>query len=129
MEQAISVGLAAPHPQLGHLVQVQPVLPYFLRSRLHDKPALAAAASQAHYQLYTSLGGTLDNMLTSRDNPQERAAPGRPSPRAEYANLTTALAYGLTHQPARSSRSSPRSMNTWTRPSSTTPAASSSTTR
>ena len=33
-------GLAAPHPQLGYLVQVQPVLPWFLRSRLHDQPAL-----------------------------------------------------------------------------------------
>ena len=44
--QAITVGLAAPHPRLSYLVQVQPVLPYFLRSRLHDQPALHAAIAK-----------------------------------------------------------------------------------
>ena len=56
LDQAITVGLAAPHPLLGYLVQVQPVLPYFLRSRLHSQPALLAATSQAHYLLYRELG-------------------------------------------------------------------------
>ena len=99
LDQAVSVGLAAPHPELGHLVQVQPVLPYFLRGRLHDTPALAAAAGQAHYQLYTSLGATLEDMLTSRDSPQKRLT-GQAATAAEYANLTTALDHGLhTGQP------------------------------
>ena len=66
-------GLAAPLPQLSYMVQVQPVLPWFLRSRLHGNPALAAAASQAHYQLYAaSLAQALTVMLASRDNPQQR---------------------------------------------------------
>ena len=99
LEQAVSVGLAAPHPQLGHLVQVQPVLPWFLRSRLHDKPALAAAVAVAHYQLYTSLAPALYDMLTSPDSPQRRLT-GQAATAAEYANLTTALDHGLhTSQP------------------------------
>ncbi len=50
------MGLAAPHPELNYLVQVQPVLPWFLRSRLHDQPTLQAATNQAHYQHYAKLG-------------------------------------------------------------------------
>ena len=99
LDQAVAVGLAAPHPEMSYLVQVQPVLPWFLRSRLLDQPALQAATSQAHYQHYTQLAATLHDMLMSRDNPQERAT-GRAASRAEYANLTTALAHGLrTSQP------------------------------
>jgi tetratricopeptide (TPR) repeat protein len=94
LDQAITVGLAAPHPQLGYLVQVQPVLPWFLRSRLSGQPALQAAASQAHYQHYAQLAATLHGMLMSRDSPQQRAT-GQAAARAEYANLTTALAHGL----------------------------------
>src|SRR6185312_253250 len=37
LDQAVSVGLASPHPQLDPVVQLQPVLPYFLRNRLHDQ--------------------------------------------------------------------------------------------
>ena len=93
------MGLAAPHPLLGYLVQVQPVLPYFLRSRLHAQPALLAATSHAHYLLYRDLGRQLHGMLLSADSPQQRAT-GQAATRAEYANLTTALAYGLrTGQP------------------------------
>jgi tetratricopeptide (TPR) repeat protein len=99
LDQAAAVGLAAPHPQMGYLVQVQPVLPWFLRSRLHNQPALQAATSQAHYQHYTQLAGTLHDMLMSHDSPQQRAT-GQAAARAEYANLTTALAHGLhTGQP------------------------------
>ena len=99
LDQAVAVGLAAPHPELSYLVQVQPVLPWFLRSRLHDQPALQAATSQAHYQHYAQLAGQFHGMLMSRDNPQQRAT-GQAAARAEYANLTTALAHGLrTGQP------------------------------
>ncbi len=97
--QAVTVGLATPHPQLGYLVQVQPVLPYFLRSRLYHQPALQAAASQAHYQLYQQLASTLGDMLHTPENPQQLAA-GQAATRADYANLTAALDYGLrTGQP------------------------------
>jgi tetratricopeptide (TPR) repeat protein len=97
--QTVTVGLAAPHPQLTGMVQVQPVLPYFLRSRLHDQPALQAATSQAHYQLHQVLAGALAQMLRRPENPQQRVT-GQAATRAMYANLTTALAFGLrTSQP------------------------------
>jgi tetratricopeptide (TPR) repeat protein len=100
--QAVSVGLAAPHPQLSYLVTVQPVLPWFLRSRLHDQPALAAATEQAHYQLYQDLvAGVLYQMLTSTGDPERRIT-GMAAAHAEYANLTSALGHGLrTGQPIR----------------------------
>jgi tetratricopeptide (TPR) repeat protein len=99
LDQAVSVGLATPHPQHGDLVQVQPVLPYFLRSRLHHQPARQAAASQAHYLLYRDLVGELADMLHEPRDPRPRLA-AQGAIRAEYANLTTALDYGLrTGQP------------------------------
>jgi tetratricopeptide (TPR) repeat protein len=99
LNQAVTVGLAAPHRQLNYLVQIQPVLPYFLRSRLHNRPALHAAATQAHYQLYTQLANALTQMLRTPETPQQFAT-GQAVTRAEYANLTTALAFGLnTGQP------------------------------
>ena len=91
---AVTVGLAVPHPQLEQLVLVQPVLPYFLRSRLRDQPALHAAADQAHYQLYHDLGADLSRMLSSKDSPQLRST-GRATTQAEHANLTAALDHAL----------------------------------
>ena len=97
--ETVRVGLAAPHPQLQGYVQVQPVLPYFLRSRLRGDSQLQAATAQAHYQLYTALGGQLYELLVTPGDPQARAD-GQAGTRAEYANLTTALAHGLrTGQP------------------------------
>jgi len=94
VDQAIAVGLATPHPQVGYLTQAQPVLPYFLRSRLSDRPTLRAAASCAHYQLYTQLAATLHDMLTSVGDPQQRTT-GQTAARAEFANLTAALDHAL----------------------------------
>ena len=93
VRQAVAVGLATPHPQLSASVQVQPVLPYFLRNRLKDQPDLLAAAVQAHYRLYVEFGGVLHGLLVSREAP-ERAI-GQAATRAEYANLTAALDHGL----------------------------------
>ena len=94
LERAITVGLAVIHPQLNYLAQVQPVLPWFLRSRLRAQPALQAATARAHYQHYAELAVKLWGMLMSPDNPRQRNA-GRVAVRAEYANLTSALAYAL----------------------------------
>jgi tetratricopeptide (TPR) repeat protein len=97
--EAVRVGLAAPHPQLQGWVQVQPVLPYFLRSRLRHDSQLQAATAQAHYQLYSGLGRQLRQLLTTPGDPQARTL-GQAATRAEYANLTAALAHGLqTNQP------------------------------
>ncbi|BAL89598.1 hypothetical protein AMIS_43780 [Actinoplanes missouriensis 431] len=94
--ELVRVGLAAPHPQLEAWVQILPVLPYFLRTRIQHQPDLQAAAQQAHYELYTALGQLIARMLTSNE-PEQRAV-GRVAVRAEYANLTTALDHGLRTQ-------------------------------
>ena len=81
----VRVGLAAPHPSLPGWVQIVPVLPYFLRTRLQDHPELAAALAQAHYQLYTALRTEINRLLTSTD--AEQRAIGHVVAPAEYANL------------------------------------------
>jgi tetratricopeptide (TPR) repeat protein len=97
--EAVRVGLASPHLQLRDYVQVQPVLPYFLRSRLRQDDQLRALITQAHYQLYTNLSHQLHELLVTPGDPQRRAA-GQVTASVEYANLTAALAHGLkTGQP------------------------------
>ncbi|GLW28385.1 CHAT domain-containing tetratricopeptide repeat protein [Actinoplanes regularis] len=96
--ELVRVGLATPHPQLEDWVQILPVLPYFLRTRIQQRPDLQTAAQQAHYLLYTGLGRLIGTMLTSNE-PQQRMV-GEAAVRTEYANLTTALEHGLqTQQP------------------------------
>ncbi|GLY96269.1 tetratricopeptide repeat protein [Actinoplanes sp. NBRC 103695] len=85
------VGLATDHPALRGFAQVVPVLPFFLRNRINEHPDLARATGQAHYQLYTSLGSMLHQMLVSHE-PQQRAT-GQAGVAAEYANLTAALSH------------------------------------
>ena len=92
--EAVRVGLAAPHSQLPGWVQVQPVFPYFLRTRLRDRPALRTATARAHYQLYAGLGAELHQLLLVPGDPQARAT-GQAAIRAEYANLTSSLIWGL----------------------------------
>jgi tetratricopeptide (TPR) repeat protein len=94
LAQAIAVGLASPHSQIAFLARVQPVLPWFLRSRLRNQPALQDATAQAHYQYYSELALTIYQMLTSTASPEERPA-GTAAVQAEYANLTAALDYAL----------------------------------
>ncbi|GIE86111.1 tetratricopeptide repeat protein [Actinoplanes regularis] len=94
------VGLAADHPLFPAFVQVVPVLPFFLRNRMRDRPDLASATEQAHYQLYIDLGLALHQMLRGTDR-QQRAA-GQAGVAAEYANLTAALSHAQrTTQPVK----------------------------
>ena len=98
VSEAVRVGLAGSHPQLDGFVQVLPVLPYFLRTRLAQVPGLAEALAQAHYRLYAALGPDIQQLLTS-NQPQERVL-GHAVAAAEYANLTTAIQHALsTAQP------------------------------
>lgn len=94
LDQAVSVGLAAAHPDLASHAQVQPVLPYFLRSRLRGRPELRDACDHAHYRLYTGLGQQLYGMLQPGEDPRQRAV-GQAVVRAEYANLAAALHWAL----------------------------------
>ena len=99
LNQASRVGLAIRDPRFTNVMQLQPLLPYFLRSRLDDHPDLRAAAGQAHYLLYAGLGAQIHAMLTSRDSPEQRTV-GQTVAQSEYANLNAAVRYGLvTGQP------------------------------
>ncbi|MCG5445689.1 CHAT domain-containing protein, partial [Micromonospora sp. NIE79] len=96
--ETVRVGLATAHPRLVNWVQILPVLPYFLRTRIKDHPELHDAARDAHYRLYTALGRQIRQLLSSTQ-PQQRET-GRAVSNSEYANLTTALDHGLhTGQP------------------------------
>ena len=92
--EAVRTGLASPHAEMANLVQVQPVLPYFLRARLCQQDHLRDVTSQAHYQLYTELAPSLYELLTSPGSPEERGT-GQLATRAEYANLRAAIGHGL----------------------------------
>ncbi len=91
--EAIRVGLAAPHPASPNWVQILPVLPFFLRSRIQQTPDLRDAAQQAHYRFFSALGEQEWHWLQSTEPHQRIAA--QVAVRADYANLTTALEHGL----------------------------------
>ena len=94
VKQAVSVGLASPYSQHTGFVQLQPVLPYFLRGKLRGQEELRTAADAAHFALYLTLSGVILGMLDAQDDPKRRRD-ARTIARAEYANLKTALDYGL----------------------------------
>ncbi|CAI7979129.1 ATP-dependent transcriptional regulator [Frankia sp. Hr75.2] len=94
VDHAVRVGLATAHPQLSNTVQLQPVLPYFLRNRIRDHPDLAAAAADAHYQYHCELGATAQQLLTS-NTAQDRTL-GRTVTATVYANLQAAVTHALT---------------------------------
>ncbi len=90
--EAVRVGLAVPHSQLRGWVQVQPVFPYFLRTRLRIAPPCARpSAAPTAIGLYSDLGlcwqPAVDHTL---EIPAGQRKLGRQSP-AEYAQPTTAL--------------------------------------
>jgi tetratricopeptide (TPR) repeat protein len=92
--EAVRVGLATPHRQITGMVQVQPVLPYFLRAKLRGQPEVLRAAVQAHYQAYADFAGWVHGRLTAMEADQRHL--GQTFANAEYANLTTALEHALT---------------------------------
>lgn len=92
--EAVRVGLATPHPGPGHMVQVQPVLPYFLRNRLQDQTDLRDAAERAHYTIHCDLGQDVMNALGNGSDPLH-SINAMTFMKASYSNFSTALAYGL----------------------------------
>ncbi|GGL96742.1 tetratricopeptide repeat protein [Micromonospora yangpuensis] len=96
--EAVRVGLATPHPRHPRWVQILPVLPYFLRTRLREHPGVEAATRQAHYRLYTVLAGKIHGMLVATRPSLRRS--GELRAEIDYANLRGALSHGLaTGQP------------------------------
>src|SRR5713101_5743989 len=88
-------GLLSPDPAIPAFLRLQPIFPYFLRSRLQE-PAQAEmkqAVERAFREHYQRLGFSLDSLLTSQDG-QERQV-GQLLAGLEYENLVTALTLAL----------------------------------
>jgi len=98
LREAQNWGLLSPDPAIPGFLRLQPIFPYFLRSRLQE-PAQAEvkqAVDSAFREYYQRLGATLDNWLTSQDG-QERQI-GQLLAGLEYENLMTALNLALAAQ-------------------------------
>ena len=98
LQEAANWGLLSPHLEVNGFLQLQPVLPYFLRSRLND-PAQAdvrRAIETAFRQLYNQWGGQMMGLLQSKE-PQERQI-GHVLVSLEYDNLVNAVNVALDAQ-------------------------------
>jgi tetratricopeptide (TPR) repeat protein len=93
--EASGWGLLAPHPELPRWLQIQPVLPYFLRARLAapEHAQRKAAVETAFHQHYNQLGDMLEDLLKSQ-KPDERQV-GQIITRLEYENLHSAVFLAL----------------------------------
>jgi tetratricopeptide (TPR) repeat protein len=95
LAEAENWGLVRRHPEVPDYLQLQPLLPYFLRSRLDD-PAQAerrAAVEAAFRELYDGVAGVLGQLAESKEAGEKRFAPVLLG--LEYENLTTALNLAL----------------------------------
>ena len=95
IEEAVNWGLLTPHEIGGGYYRLQPILPYFLRSRLQE-PTLAAArraVETAFHQHYEGIGGTLSQLIQSKEA-QERQL-GQVLINLEFDNLLMSLKLAL----------------------------------
>jgi hypothetical protein len=95
LREAQNWGLLSPDPAIPAFLRLQPIFPYFLRSRLQE-PAQAEvkqAVEMAFREYYQRLGASLDSLLTSQDAQQRQV--GQLLAGLEYENLVTALTLAL----------------------------------
>ena len=98
LREAQNWGLLTPDPEIPGFLRLQPIFPYFLRSRLQE-PAQAEvkqAVERAFRKYYQRLGATLHSLLTSQDAQQRQI--GKLLADLEYENLVTALTLALDAQ-------------------------------
>ena len=91
-------GLLSPDPEIPAFLHLQPVLSYFLRTRLIE-PGQAeskAAIETAFREHYRKVGRSLDRLLTSKDSRERQI--GQLLTNLEYENLVTALNLALAAQ-------------------------------
>ena len=99
LEEATDWGLLSPHPEFPDgFLRLQPILPYFLRSRgqMPEHAEGQRAVAVAFRQYYEEMSGALDNLLNSKDAQQRQL--GQVLVRLEYENLMTALHLALDAQ-------------------------------
>ncbi len=96
IRECVSRGLMGAHEFPGY-INLQPIFPYFLRSRLNAADeSLKKAIETGFRELYDGIGGALGQLLQSKE-PQEKIL-GQALTRLEYENLMTALKLALEEQ-------------------------------
>ncbi len=96
VDEAINWGLLVPDGQLDGYLRVQPILPYFLRTRLQEEADLLQSVEMSFYQHYNNIGDFLQQSIQSTE-PDTRQI-GLVLTRIEYENLSTSLMLALRDQ-------------------------------
>ncbi len=93
LQEAKDWGLLTIHPEMPEYLQIQPILPYFLRNRLQTQSALQQAIETAFREVYNQRSGELKGLLTSKE-PKERLL-GQAVMQLEYENVYQAFTLAL----------------------------------
>jgi len=96
LREAQNWGLLSPDPDIPSFLRLQPIFPYFLRSRLQEpeQAEVKQAVEHAFREYYRHLGANLYSLLSSQDGQERRV--GQLLAGLEYENLVTALTLALT---------------------------------
>ncbi len=92
LQQAQDWGLVTADRMTGYL-RLQPVLPYFLRTRLNKVPEMKQAVETEYRAFYDDFAGELIRLMNSKD--AEKKQLGQVLAGREYENLYTALVMDL----------------------------------
>jgi len=98
LQEAADWGLLSPHPQAQGYLRLQPILPYFLRSRLAapGQAEVKQAIETGFRQLYDQMGREIAGLLTSKEAQEKQLGQGLAH--LEYENLVTAVNLALEAQ-------------------------------
>jgi len=95
LQEAVNWGLLTPHHEVPIFMSLQPIFPYFLRSRLNstEQAEKKMAIETAFRQHYDNIGLAITQLLDSKKANQRQL--GQVLARFEYENLFTALNLAL----------------------------------
>ncbi len=98
LQEAVNWGLLSPDSDISRFLLLQPVLPYFLRNRLHvpEQVEMRSAIETAFREHYDQVGDALYDLLESKEPKKRRLGQGLVS--LEYENVMTALNLALAAQ-------------------------------
>ncbi len=96
LKEAQNWGLVNPQQDISALLHLQPIFPYFLRTRLQDQPEVRGAIETAYREYYSEYARKLNDLMKSR-KPEEKQG-GQWLAGIEYENLFNALQFALNAQ-------------------------------
>ena len=89
LAEAINWGLLTPDGELSNYLRVQPIFPYFLRTRLQTEKALHEQVNIAYRRHYIEIGQALARWIQSGDAQEKQV--GQKLTTIEHENLMTAM--------------------------------------